>query len=160
MDRTIEITGVRIRRVLQPLPRPLRTGVGLFEQAPFLLIDLDTRGGAVGRLPGFTFHRLGLGMVPPAIEHLVDGLKGRAIGRHDLADVHDQCQRRLTLLGHEGVVQMALSMLDMVLHDALARANGVPLYAYYPPGGEARVAPQPLTVASLNALISRKGDTP
>jgi mandelate racemase len=128
MDRAIEIAGVRIRRALQPLRRPLRTGVGLFEKAPFLLIDLETRSGATGRLPGFTFHRLGLALAPPLIEDLVQLVAARPIALGDLPAVHDACQKRLTLLGHEGVAQLALSMLDMAIHDALARENGVPLY--------------------------------
>jgi mandelate racemase len=125
---SIEIKSVRIRTALVPFRRPIHTSVGLFEKGPFLLIDLESKGGAVGRLPGFTFSPLGLKLVPPVIEHLVDALKGRPIAPHELPAIHDGLQKRLTLLGHEGVVQMAISMLDMVLHDCMAQANGVPLY--------------------------------
>jgi len=136
MPTTIEVTGIRIRRAMVPFRLPIRTGVGLFEKGPFLLIDLETKGGAVGRLPGFTFNPLGLTVVPPVLEHLVAGLQGRKLALADLPLVHDECQRRLTLLGHEGVAQMAISMLDLVLYDALARAAGVPLYKLI--GGRSR----------------------
>lgn len=35
-------------------------------------------------------------------------------------------------------------------------ANGVPLYVYYPPGGEAMILPQPLTERSVLAAVSMK----
>ncbi len=45
---------------------------------------------------------------------------------------------------------------DGVVTEALGAfgANGVPLYAFYPPSGEARLAPQPLTVAAVEKLIA------
>lgn len=48
---------------------------------------------------------------------------------------------------------------DPIIANALAGfgANGVPLYAFYPPGAEARIAPQPLTVAAVEKLIAAKG---
>ena len=79
----IEITGARIRRALVPLRKPLTTRVGSFTHGPFLLIDLECKGGITGRVLGFTFMRLGLKLVPEALEFLVQGLKGRKIGRND-----------------------------------------------------------------------------
>lgn len=48
---------------------------------------------------------------------------------------------------------------DAAITRALAAfgANGVPLYAYYPPKGAPLVAPQPLSVAGIQSLLS-KGD--
>ena len=49
MTPTIEITGVRIRRALAPVRRVLNTRVGRFTKGPFLLIDLELKGGGYGR---------------------------------------------------------------------------------------------------------------
>lgn len=124
----IRITGIGVRRLWLPLPRPLDTRVGRFTHGPFLAIDLETAGGAGGRLLGFTFSRLGLTVVPPLLEHLATFAKDREITLAGMETFHDACQKSMTLLGHEGVTQMALSMFDMVVYDALAREAGVPLY--------------------------------
>jgi len=139
MAATITVTGIRIRAARVPIRRVLATRVGRFTHGPFLLIDLDLKGGGEGRALCFTFIPLAQKVVPLLIEELVAGLRGRPIAFEDLPAVHDAGQKRLTHLGHEGAAQMALSMLDMALHDAMARAAGVPLYRLL--GG--RAAPLP-----------------
>jgi mandelate racemase len=128
MTGAVEITGVRIRRALVPVRRILNTRVGRFAKGPFLLIDLELKGGGVGRAMCFTFIPIALKVVPILLDELVAGAKGRKITLADAPAVHDAGQKRLTHLGHEGAAQMALSMFDMALHDALAGEAGVPLY--------------------------------
>ncbi len=128
MTGEIEITGIRVRPLVVPLKRGLATSFGVFKDGPFLAIDLETKGGIPGRVLGFTFHKLGLKLVPPALEALAVFAKGKTITFAEMPAFHDACQKSLMLLGHEGVTQLALSMFDMAIHDALARAAGVPLW--------------------------------
>ena len=128
MNPTIEVMGIRVRRLVVPLRRALATSFGTFTEGPFLAVEVQCKGGISGRLIGFTFHKLGLKLVPEVLEHLVAQTKGRPIHFEDMAAFHDACQKSLMLLGHEGVTQMGLSMFDMALHDALAQAAGVPLW--------------------------------
>ena len=128
MTPAIEITGMRVRPVRVPLRRTLNTRVGRFTHGPFLLIDLELKGGGVGRVAGFTFIPLGQKIVPILLDELVASVQGRKIGLAEVPQVHDACQRRLSHLGHEGLAQMAISMFDMALHDALAREASLPLY--------------------------------
>ena len=136
---TIEITGVRIRPAVVPLRRTLNTRVGRFSSGPFLLIDLDLKGGGAGRALCFTFMALAQKLVPVLIEELVASLEGRKISFAEASAVHDACEKRLSHMGHEGLTKMALSMFDMALHDALAREAGVPLYRLL--GGRAEPLP-------------------
>ena len=139
MTTTIEIAGLRVRRAVVPVRRTLATRVGTFTKAPFLLLDLELKGGGVGHALCFTFVPVGLKVIPLLLDEIVGALKGRAISADGLADAHDAGQRKLTHLGHEGAAMMALSMFDMALHDAMARAAGVPLYALL--GGKSEPLP-------------------
>ena len=139
MTGAIEIIGIRIRPALAPIKRTLNTRVGRFTRGPFLLIDLEIKGGGVGRVLCFTFIPLAQKLLPPLIEELVASVKGRKIALADAPAVHDAGEKRLTHLGHEGLAKMALSMFDMALYDALAREAGVPLYKLL--GGKAEPLP-------------------
>lgn len=128
MTASIEVTNIRVRPLLVPLRRPLIVSFGTFKEGPFLAIELETKGGITGTLLGFTFHRLGLTLVPTVLEYLANFAKGRTLTLHDMPAFHDACRKSLMLLGHEGVTALALSMFDMVLYDALAKSAGVPLW--------------------------------
>src|SRR5262249_43412811 len=99
MTGAIEITGVRIRRVLVPVRRVLNTRVGRFTKGPFLLIDLELKGGGAGRALCFTFIPLAQKLVPALLDELVATVKGRAFGYDEAAAIHDLGQKRLTHLG-------------------------------------------------------------
>ena len=139
MTAAIEVTGIRTRPVLAPLRRVLNTRVGRFTAAPMLLIDLELKGGGEGRVLCFTFIPLARKLLPALLDELVAALKGRSFGYEEAAAVHDAGEKRLTHIGHEGLAKMALSMFDMAVHDALARAAGVPLYKLL--GGKAEPLP-------------------
>lgn len=128
MTASIEVTGIRVRPLVVPLRRPLVVSFGTFKEGPFLAIEVETKSGVTGTLLAFTFHRLGLKLVPVVLEHLATFAKGKSLMLHDMPAFHDACRKSLMLLGHEGVTAMALSMFDMALYDALAKAAGVPLW--------------------------------
>lgn len=128
MTPSIEVTGIRVRPLVVPIRRPLVVSFGTFKEGPFLAIEVETKGGVTGTLLAFTFHRLGLTLVPPVLEHLVTFAKGKTLTLHDMPAFHDACRKSLMLLGHEGVTALALSMFDMALYDALAKTAGVPLW--------------------------------
>ncbi len=94
MNPTIEITGIRIRRAMVPVKRVLNTRVGRFTKGPFLLIDLELKGGGAGRVLGFTFMPIGLKVVPILLEELVASLKGRKIAYADDAGGARRSARR------------------------------------------------------------------
>lgn len=125
---SVTVAGIKVRRAMVPLRRPLATSFGVFTHGPFLFIDLECAGGLAGRVNAFAFHAIGLRLVPDILEELAGHFKGRAIALDDIPAIHDAGQKKLMLLGHEGITQLGLSMFDMALHDALARANGLPLY--------------------------------
>ena len=55
----LTLKDVRARPVIVPLKRPIVSRVGLFEQWPLILIDLETNEGVVGRsyLEPYLAHR-------------------------------------------------------------------------------------------------------
>lgn len=128
MTASIEVTGIRVRPLIVPLKRPLVVSFGTFKEGPFLAVEVETKGGITGRMLGFTFHRLGLALIPPVLEHFAAFAKGRTLTLHDMPAFHDAARKSLMLLGHEGVNATALSMFDMAIYDALAKAAGVPLW--------------------------------
>ncbi|MEL6374337.1 MAG: enolase C-terminal domain-like protein [Pseudomonadota bacterium] len=135
----VVVESIRIRRAIAPLRRPLATRIGTFTHGPFLLIDLTLRGGVEGRLLAFTFKPLALDLLPPLLESFTAWAAQRPVSMATMETFYDDGLRHLSLLGHEGLVQMAQSMFDMVLHDALARELGLPLFRLL--GGQERPIP-------------------
>ena len=123
----LTVRSVRARIVSAPMRRPLSTSATRMATVPFLLVDLYTVEGVIGRAQAFCYMNAAAPMMRDMLEaagELIEGalLEPDGIGR--------TCRNHFTLLGTSGIVGMALSALDVACWDALARAAGLPLGSY------------------------------
>ena len=111
---------VIVRPVLVPLRRPVVSKVGLFDQWPIILIDIETEEGVVGRSYLEPYLKNSVRSIIPAIHDLAAQRKGYPI--RPIEDFQHG-QKSLNLIGYEGVSMIAVAGLDMAAWDALAKAD-------------------------------------
>lgn len=121
---TLTFDSLRVRAASVPMRRPIVSKVGGYPEWPFVLIDVMTKEGVVGRsyLEPYVY------ALVPSIVATLEAL-GKLFAGKPLAplDVFSGAMRTLHLNGRQGTPVIALSGLDMAVWDALARAAGVPL---------------------------------
>ena len=92
--------------------------------APLLLVDLDTHEGVTGHAYQFCYRAAAAPAVARFLDDIIEAVKGQPSRR-------PICGRRLSkrymLIGVEGIVRMAMSLVDVAGWDALAHAAGQPL---------------------------------
>ena len=115
---------VRIRAVSVPLKRPIVAKVGEYRKWPFILIDVHTREGVVGRSYLEPYLEKSVKPISQTIADLTETFVGKPLAP---LDAYRDGMRALHLVGREGVTLIALSGLDMAIWDALAKAAGMPL---------------------------------
>ena len=121
---TLTLRAVTACPVLVPLRRPVVSKVGLFDQWPLILIELQTEEGIVGRSYLEPYLKQSARYIIPAIIDLAAARAGKPI--HPIDDFQTG-YKSLNLIGYEGVSMIALSGLDMAAWDALAKAANLPL---------------------------------
>ena len=120
----LTIQEVAVRAVDAPLDPPLRNSLNVIPRAPLVIAELRTHQGVTGNAYVFPYTPVALGATAALVRNIGAGLAGRAVAPATLwAELHNAYR----ILGTEGLVQIALSCLDMALWDALARAAGQPL---------------------------------
>lgn len=126
MPRLPKLTfeSVTIRAVSIPMRRPIIAKVGTYAEWPFILIDVRTREGVVGRSYLEPYLRNAVRYVGPAIEDMASAFAGRQLAP---LDMYRDVIGSLHLLGRQGVSVIAAAGLDMAIWDALAKAAGLPL---------------------------------
>lgn len=122
--KPLTISHIRARAVNPPMPRPVRTASGALDGAPLLLVDVETREGVVGRAYGLGYATEALGPMVAFLDNLAPALEGQ---KAMPADIASMLERKFRLLGRQGLVCIALSVLDMALWDALGKAIGSPV---------------------------------
>src|SRR5258707_13782430 len=127
------IRSVKARAIVVPLKRPVKNAFGIIEAAPLVLIDVTTDQGVTGRSYIFAYTKMTLKPLVHLIEEIGRDLTGQAIAPFDLMALMDA---KFRLLGWQGLVGMAVSVLDMAFWDALVQSAGKPLVALL--GGSAR----------------------
>ncbi|MFZ0851744.1 MAG: enolase C-terminal domain-like protein [Hyphomicrobiaceae bacterium] len=127
MVEKLTLRSVTVRPVLVPLRRPVVSKVGLFDQWPIILIDVETEQGIVGRSYLEPYLKNAMRSIVPAIHDLAAQRKCQPI--RPIEDFR-QGQKALNLIGYEGVAMIAVSGLDMAAWDALAKAANMPLAVF------------------------------
>ena len=108
------------------MARPVRTASGALNRAPLLLVDVETREGVTGHAYGLGYANEALGPMAAFLGNLAPVLEGQPVAPADIAAMFE---RRFRLLGRQGLVCIALSVLDMALWDALGKAAEAPVCA-------------------------------
>jgi mandelate racemase len=117
---------VNVRAVAIPLRRPVVAKVGTYPEWPFILIDVHTKEGVIGRSYLEPYLKNAVRYVGPMIQDMADAFKGRTLAP---LDMYRDVIGTLHLLGRQGVSVIAAAGLDIAIWDALAKAAGLPLAA-------------------------------
>jgi len=124
---SLTVRAVRGTPVEVPLNFVLGTSAAVIQQAPLLLVDVETEQGVTGRTWLFCY----LPAAAPAVMSLLGEVerltKGEAV---DPGALWAKLARRFTLIGVQGIVRMAMAGFDTACWDALALAAGVPLATF------------------------------
>lgn len=134
---------VRVRAVSVPMRRPIVSKVGGYPQWPFVLIDLQTREGVVGRSYLEPYVHKAVKPIVGVVENIAEQFEGKPLAP---LDVYGDAMKTLHLNGRGGMTLIALSGIDMAIWDALAHAAGLPLAMLL--GG----SPGPLRAYNTNGL--------
>jgi len=121
----------------------LGTSAAAVRSAPLLLVDLETHEGVTGHAYQFCY----TAAAAPAIMGFLDDII-EAVGHATLspADLWATLSRRYRLIGVQGIVRMAMALVDVAGWDALAQAAGLPLARFL------GSAPRPIPAYNSNGL--------
>ena len=122
----LTLHSVELRVVAAPLRRPIVSNpvVGRFTEWPFILIDLRTHEGVVGRAYLEPYLLGSARYIVPAIEAAAERLAAAPLAP---IDAYRSSVQALHLHGREGVSLIATAALDMAIWDAFAKAANQPL---------------------------------
>ena len=117
----LTIRAIRSTPVTVPLNYVLGTSAAAVREAPLLLVDLETNEGVTGHAYQFCYRAAAAPAIAGFLDDIADAVKGQPVAP---ADLWAMLSKRHTLIGVEGIVRMAMSLVDVAAWDALARAAG------------------------------------
>ncbi|MBI4887827.1 MAG: mandelate racemase, partial [Acidobacteria bacterium] len=120
----LSIRAIRAVPVLVPMTCALGTSAATVRSAPLLLVDLETHEGVTGCAYQFCYRLAAAPAIARFLDDILDLIRGEPVVP---ADLWAALTKRYTLIGVQGIVRMAMALVDVAGWDALAKAAGVPL---------------------------------
>lgn len=139
----LTVKSLRARAVSVTMNHVLGTSAARVTAAPLLLFDLETDEGITGRAYQFCYVAAAARAIQALLDDAIQAIRGKPVAPHDLWAM---LAKRYTLIGVQGVVRMAMALIDVAAWDALARAAGVPLATYL------GATPRPIPAYNSNGL--------
>ena len=139
----LTIRAIRATPVLVPMRFALGTSAATVREAPLLLVDLDTHEGITGRAYQFCYRAAAAPAITTFLKDIVEAIAGERVAP---AEIWARLSRRYTLIGVQGIVRMAMAMVDVASWDALSQAAGMPLARFL--GAD----PRPVRAYNSNGL--------
>ena len=139
----MRVRAIRAVPVMMPLTYVLGTSAGTVRTAPLLLVDLETEEGVTGHAYQFCYTPAAGPAIVRFLDDIAETIKGDAVAP---ADVWAKLTRRYTLIGVQGVVRMAMALVDVACWDVLAKGAELPLAALL------GAAPRPVPAYNSNGL--------
>ena len=121
----------------------LGTSAARVTAAPLLLFDLETEEGVSGRTYQFCYVSAAARAIQALLDDALEAIRGKPVAPQE---IWAMLAKRYTLIGVQGVVRMAMALIDVAAWDALARAAGVPLATYL------GATPRPIPAYNSNGL--------
>ncbi|HEX2825603.1 MAG TPA: enolase C-terminal domain-like protein [Burkholderiales bacterium] len=143
MAPRLTVKSLRARAVSAPMKHVLGTSAAKVTAAPLLLFDLETDEGITGRAYQFCYVATAARAIQAILDDAIEAIRGRPVAPQDIRAL---LAKRYTLIGVQGVVRMAMALIDVAAWDALARAAGVPLAACL------GATPRPIPAYNSNGL--------
>jgi len=132
----LTIRSLRAVPVLVPMNFALGTSAATVRDAPLLLLDLETHQGITGHAYQFCYRQVAAVAVLRLLDDVTEAVAQQPIVPHDLWSL---LSKRYTLIGVQGIVRMAMALVDVAGWDALAKAADLPLGRLL--GADARPVP-------------------
>ena len=132
----LTIRSLRAVPVMVPMHYALGTSAATVRSAPLLLVDLDTHEGVTGHAYQFCYRAAAAPAIIRFLDDILDAVKSDVVAP---ADLWVALAKRYPLIGVQGIVRMAMSLVDVACWDALAQAAGLPLAPFL--GGALRPVP-------------------
>jgi len=123
----LTIRAVRAVPVMLPMTYTLGTSAAIVREAPLLLVDLETEEGITGHAWQFCYTPAAAAAIMRMLEDAGSAIRSDPL---DPAAVWNKLTKRYTLIGVQGIVRMAMAMVDIAGWDAQAIAAGLPLATY------------------------------
>ena len=125
----LTLHSIKLRVLSVPLRRPIVSNptVGKYTEWPFILVDLITNEGVIGRSYLEPYVLKSTEYILPAILAIAEAIRPKLLSP---VDCFKTATQTMHLSGREGIGLIAASAIDMAIWDAVSQAAGQPLAQY------------------------------